>query len=138
MNNEDIFYTYLLDKEPSFEYTYNVATIVATYIRRMEKEANKMTIAKALLNARSIGVRKFRDKLSSFINEDALFVITEHGHPVKVLLSYEDMLEIVDVFDELQDKKTLKIVAEGRKAIKKRAKGISTLTVFKKKKKKQK
>lgn len=95
-----------------------------------------MTIARALLKARSIGVRNFRDKLSRFINKHELFIVTEHGEPTSVLLPYEDMLEIVDVLDELQDEETIKAVAEGRKSIKSGAKGISFSTIFKKKRKK--
>ena len=95
-----------------------------------------MTVANALLKARSVGVRNFRDKLSRFIKKHELFIVTEHGEPTSVLMPYEDMLEIVDVLDELQDKETLKTIAEGRKAINAGRKGILASTLFKKRVKK--
>ena len=97
-----------------------------------------MTIANALLKARSVGIRNFRNKLSKFIGKHELFIVTEHGQPASVLLPYEDMLEIVDVLDELQDKETLKTILEGRKAIKSGRKGLLASTLFKKKRAKNK
>jgi hypothetical protein len=52
------------------------------------------------------------------------YLITEHGHPAGVFLPYQDALELVDVIDEFNDKKALKLVAEGRRAIRKGARGI--------------
>jgi len=92
-----------------------------------------MTLARTLLKARTIGVRKFRDKVSKLIRSHEMFVVTEHGSPTSVFLPYDDILEIVDVLEELQDKETLKAVAKGRKSIKRGAKGILALKVFKKK-----
>ncbi len=83
-----------------------------------------MTIAKALLRAKSIGVRNFRNSASRFIKSNQFFIITERGTPTSVLLPYNDVLEIVDILEELEDKGTLRTIAEGRKAIKKGAKGI--------------
>ena len=90
-----------------------------------------MTISNALLKAKSIGVRNFRDKASRFIRRHEFLIITEHGSPASVLLPYNDILEIVDVLEELEDRKTVKIIAEGRRAVKKGAKGILALKVFK-------
>lgn len=83
-----------------------------------------MTLANALLRAKSIGVRNFRDGISRFIKKHQLFIITEHGSPASVLLPYNDILELVDVLEELEDKETLKTIARGRKFIRKGAKGI--------------
>ena len=92
---------------------------------------NKMTLGKALLKAKSIGVRKFRDKISRLIHAHEMFVVTEHGSPASVLLPYNDVLEIVDVLDELRDKDALKAVAEGRKAVGRGAKGVAAEKIFK-------
>jgi len=84
----------------------------------------KMTISNALLRAKSIGVRNFRDSASRFIRKHELLIITERGSPASVLLPYNDILGIVDILEELEDKKIVKIIAEGRKAIRRGAKGI--------------
>ncbi len=91
-----------------------------------------MTISNALLRAKSVGVRNFRDGVSHFIGKHEMFIITEHGNPTSVLLPYNDVLEIVDILEELEDKKVLKLVAEGRRAIAKGARGISASASFKK------
>jgi len=83
-----------------------------------------MTIAKALLRAKNVGVRNFRNNASKFIKSQQFFIITERGNPTSVLLPYNDILEIVDILEELEDKRTLRTIAEGRRAIKKGAKGI--------------
>jgi len=90
-----------------------------------------MTLENALVRAKSIGIRKFRDKLSSLMKTHQMFIVTEHGTPAGVLLPYGDMLEIVDILDELNDKKALRAIAEGRRAIGKGVKGISASKVFK-------
>lgn len=92
-----------------------------------------MNLGKALLRARSIGVRNFRDKVSSLIHSHEMFVVTEHGSPTSVLLPYDDVLEIVDVLDELRDKDTLNAVVQGRKAISRGAKGVIASKVLRKK-----
>jgi PHD/YefM family antitoxin component YafN of YafNO toxin-antitoxin module len=83
-----------------------------------------MTISNALLRAKSIGVRNFRDGASRFIRRHEFLIITERGAPASVLLPYNDVLEIVDILEELEDRKTVKAIAEGRRAIRKGAKGI--------------
>ena len=83
-----------------------------------------MTLATALLRAPRIGAREFRNKACSFINMGRAYLITEHGHPAGVFLPYEDALELVDIVDELNDKKALKMVAEGRRAVRKSARGV--------------
>ena len=83
-----------------------------------------MTLAAALLRAPRIGAREFRNKACSFINMGKAYLITEHGHPAGVFLPYEDALELVDIIDEFNDSKALKTIAEGRRAIRKGARGI--------------
>lgn len=90
-----------------------------------------MSIANVLLRAKSVGVRNFRDGVSRFIGKHEPFIITERGTPASVLLPYDDVLEIVDVLEELEDKETLKLVAQGRRAIRRGVKGIRASTSFK-------
>jgi len=90
-----------------------------------------MTIAQALLRAKNVGIRNAKNKLSKLIKQHELWIITEHGTPTSVLLPYEDLLDLVDVIDELQDKGAIETVMEGRKAIESKSKGRSVLNAFK-------
>jgi len=92
-----------------------------------------MTLSRALLKAKTIGVRKFRDRLSRLIHTHEMFIVTEHGSPTSVLLPYQDVLEIIDILDELRDKDAIAAVLKGRKAIRAGKKGILASKVFDKK-----
>ena len=83
-----------------------------------------MTLAAALLRAPRIGAREFRNKACSFIRRGKAYLVTEHGQPAGVFLPYEDAIELADIIDELNDKKLLKIIVEGRRAISRGARGI--------------
>ena len=83
-----------------------------------------MTLAAALLRAPRIGAREFRNKACSFIRRGKAYLVTEHGQPAGVFLPYEDAIELADIIDELNDKKLLKIIAGGRRAISRGARGI--------------
>lgn len=88
-----------------------------------------MSIAVDLLKADRIGVRDFKEHLSTKLL-DKLLVITDRGNPVSVNLPYSDVLELVDVIDELTDVETLKAVYEGREAIKAGEEGIPVSNLF--------
>ncbi len=88
-----------------------------------------MSVATDLLKANHVGIRDFKEHLSTkFLNET--LVITDRGTPVSVSLPYSDVLELMDILDELSDPETIKAVYEGRKAIRAGAKGIPVSTVF--------
>lgn len=89
-----------------------------------------MSITLDLLKAEHIGARIFRNRLFEFLKEDEPLVITEHGRPVRVVMDYEEILELLDMLDELSDPGTIKAVREGRKAIAKGARGISVSRLF--------
>lgn len=89
-----------------------------------------MTAASALLNARHIGVRELREHLSQRLKGTRPLIVTEHGMPTRVILSYRDMLELIEVLDELQDHHTLEAVQEGRSAVKRRVRGIPVARLF--------
>ena len=89
-----------------------------------------MTVGGALLNARHIGVRELKAHLSSRLKGRMPLIVTEHGEPTRVILSYRAMLEIVDILDELQDKQALLNIQEGRKAIRDGAKGTPVSELF--------
>ena len=89
-----------------------------------------MVISNALLHAKSVGVRNFRNRVFKFIKRHDFLIVTEHGVPASVLLPYKDILEIADILEELEDKKIVKAIAEGRRAIRKGVKGVLASRVF--------
>ena len=97
-----------------------------------------MTIAQAILRAKNVGIRNAKNKLSKLIKKHELWIITEHGTPRSALLPYDDLLDLVDVIDELQDKEAIEAVIDGRKAVESKAKGRPVLTAFRKLKSKKK
>ena len=89
-----------------------------------------MTIAAALMKASHVGVRELRLHLSRRLKSNNPLVVTEHGTPTKVIISYQDMVELADVIDELQDSKTLRAVTRARRAVKSGARGIPVSRLF--------
>ena len=89
-----------------------------------------MTVATALLNAKYVGIRDLREHLSKRLKGSKVIVITEHGTPTKVILSYQDVVELIEVLDELRDQMAIQSVQEGRKAIKGGAEGIPVNRLF--------
>ncbi len=90
-----------------------------------------MTTAVDLLKAKHCGVREYKEHLSASFLKDFV-VITDRGKPVSVNLPYEEMLEILDIFDEILDPQTVSNILEGRKSIKSGAKGIPVSNLFNK------
>ena len=91
-----------------------------------------MGLANDLLRAPHLGVRDLRNHFSDALKENDMLVVTEHGHPTRVLIPYEEMLEIIDLLDELKDREVMKTVMEGKKAVKEHSKGIPVSKLFKK------
>jgi len=58
-----------------------------------------MDIALNLLKAPHVGVREFKEKVSSFLNKRKTLVVTDHGDPASVLVPYKDMMEILDILE---------------------------------------
>lgn len=89
-----------------------------------------MTVATALLNAKYVGIRDLREHLSKRLKSSKTIVITERGAPTKVILSYQDVVDLIEVLDELRDQAALQAVQEGRHAVKAGAKGIPVSRLF--------
>jgi PHD/YefM family antitoxin component YafN of YafNO toxin-antitoxin module len=83
-----------------------------------------MDIALDLLKAKHIGVRELKEGLSAFLKKDAPLVVTEHGAPTRVIVPYDEMLELLDILEEIDDTRASSLVAEGRRALREGAKGI--------------
>ncbi len=91
-----------------------------------------MSITLDFLKAEHVGARAFRNRLFKFLKDDELLVITEHGQPVRVVLNYEEMLDLLDMLDELSDPETIESIRESRKAIASGTKGVSATDLIKK------
>ena len=91
-----------------------------------------MKLAIDFLKAPHIGIRELKEGLSSFLKKSEPVIVTDRGLPVNVILPYNEMIELLDIIDELQDKETLQSVAEGRRAVKKGEEGIPVSNLFKK------
>ena len=96
-----------------------------------------MSITLDFLKAEHVGARAFRSHLFEFLKGGEPLVITEHGQPVRVILNYEEMLDLLDMLDELSDPETIEAVREGRKAIAAGAKGVSAADLIEKYKSKK-
>jgi len=61
-----------------------------------------------------IGVRELRENLSHVLKSRKTYFVTDHGKPVRAVLPYEVFLELLEVLEELKDKKLMQNVAQGR------------------------
>lgn len=91
-----------------------------------------MSIAIDLLHAPHVGIRDLKENLSRFLKAKKPLVVTDNGTPVDVIIPYPEMLELIDIFDEIQDMEAIKTVQEAREAIRSGAKGIPVAKLFKK------
>ncbi len=62
-----------------------------------------------------IGLRELRENLSSVVKSQRPFFLTDHGKPVKAMISYQYLLELLEMLDELKDKALTQKIAMGRK-----------------------
>ncbi len=83
-----------------------------------------MTTSLSLLRAPHVGVREFKENISSFLKKHKLLIVTDHGEPTRVVVPYNDMLEILDIIEEVNDVEIASLVKEGRQAIQAGSKGI--------------
>ena len=89
-----------------------------------------MSVMTDIVRAGHIGVKDLRDHVSKYMRDNQVYLVTRHGRPAKFLVPYEDMAELIDIMDELSDPETLRMVAEGRKAIAKGTKGVPVKKVW--------
>jgi hypothetical protein len=89
-----------------------------------------MSISTDLLKAHRVGMRDFKAHISkAYLGK--IVIVTSEGDPVSVNIPYEEILEMVDLLDEITDKKTMETVEMGRKSIRSGSKGISVKKSFK-------
>ena len=96
-----------------------------------------MKIAMDLLKADHVGVRDLKTHLSHRLKTNRPLVITDHSQPVKVIMPYADMVELLDMLDEMTDEAALAAVQEGRGAVRSGVKGVPVSRLFDKKRAKK-
>ena len=74
-----------------------------------------MSLNDLLRKAKPVNVREAQAQLSKLIKSKSPSVVLSHGKPVPFLVPYEDMLDLVETFDELKDKKLLGEIEQTRK-----------------------
>ena len=62
-----------------------------------------------------IGARQLRQQLAHVLKSEKPFFVTEHGRPVKVMISYGKFLDLLEAVEELKDSFLIREVAQGRK-----------------------
>ena len=73
-----------------------------------------MTTKSLLRQAKLVNVREAQDKLSRLIRSKTPSLVLSHGKPVSFLVPYEEMLDLVEMVDELKDKRLLEEIARAR------------------------
>ena len=89
-----------------------------------------MSLMSDITRAGHIGVKDLRDHAPKYMRDNQVYLVTRHGRPVKFLVPYEEMAELVDILDELSDPETLEMVARGRRAIAKGEKSVPVKKVW--------
>ena len=74
-----------------------------------------MTAIGFVKEGKYVGVRELRGNLAKMLKSRQAYFVTDHGKPVKALIPYEVLLELLEILEELKDKALIQEVAQGRK-----------------------
>ena len=74
-----------------------------------------MTAIGFVREGKYVGVRELRGNLAKMLKSRQSYFVTDHGKPVKAMIPYEVLLELLEILDELKDKTLTQEVARGRK-----------------------
>lgn len=74
-----------------------------------------MNAPKLVKDAQYVGVRELRENLATAVKSKRFLFVTDHGKPVKAMVPYEMLLELIEVLEEFKDKTLLQEVKQGRK-----------------------
>ena len=89
-----------------------------------------MTTAIDLLKAPRYGIRDFKSRLSERIKSKKAMIIVDHGQPKKVVIGYDELIQILEFIEDVQDKELLQLIHEGRSAVDRGGPGISVTESF--------
>ena len=74
-----------------------------------------MTAIGFVKEGKYVGVRELRINLAKVLKSKKAYFVTDHGKPVKVMIPYEVLLNLLETLEELKDKALIQEVAQGRK-----------------------
>lgn len=89
-----------------------------------------MTFAQKILRSEYVGVKQLKNNLSEYLKEKESVVVTNRGRPTNVILSYDEVMDLVDLVEEISDPDLIRTIQEGREAIARGAKGIDVNEAF--------
>ncbi|MFH1956895.1 MAG: hypothetical protein ABIJ15_00275 [bacterium] len=89
-------------------------------------------MAIGLLKSEYVGIRELRENISRFFSKDKPLIVTDHGSPKKIIISFSDMVELLEIMDEISDPETIAAVMKARGSITAGSKGIPVSKLFKK------
>ncbi|OGX12647.1 MAG: hypothetical protein A2351_02205 [Omnitrophica bacterium RIFOXYB12_FULL_50_7] len=73
-----------------------------------------MSIVGFVKEGQHIGVREFRENLAQVLKSSRTYFVTDHGKPVRAVLSYPVLLELLEMLEEFKDRNMIREVAQGR------------------------
>ena len=73
-----------------------------------------MTVMGFVKDGMHIGVRELRENLAQVLKSPRTYFITDHGKPVRAVLSYPVLLELLEMLEELKDQNLIREVSQGR------------------------
>ena len=74
-----------------------------------------MTAIGFVKEGKYVGVRELRGNLSRMLKSRQSYFVTDHGKPVKAMIPYGILLELLEILEELKDKNLIQEIAQGRK-----------------------
>ena len=89
-----------------------------------------MTTATELLKAPRFGIKDFKTHISERIRSRRAMVLLDRGEPKKVIIEYNELIEMIELIDDLQDKGLIQLVHEASVAIQREDPGISVKDSF--------
>ena len=76
---------------------------------------DKMTAIGFVKEGKYLGTRELRTNLAKILKSRQAYFVTDHGKPVKAMIPYEVLLELLEILEELKDKALIQEVTQGRK-----------------------
>lgn len=73
-------------------------------------------MATNLLRAEFVGVRTLKARLSAYLRNNHTLVVTDRGRPKRVILGYDDAIDLLEMIEEARDRQWRREVNMARRA----------------------